>query len=159
MVDSNVCAHEVSMAWAIAYWVEAGAWSDGAATRLLPCALKRSLWTPFKANWEAQAVSLWAASDYHRTARCTSQAAMNTAFRCIAALSHVSLLPGLEKVPISPSLVTLLHICGVIPTPQSPISPETPRERRCLHIERWYRRIELRVFRDVLRVSWCFTMF
>ena len=27
---------------------------------------------------------------------------------------------GLEKVPISPWLVTLLHICGVIPTPQSP---------------------------------------
>ena len=30
---------------------------------------------------------------------------------------------GLEKVLISPWLVTLLHICGVVPTPQSPISP------------------------------------
>ena len=36
----------------------------------------------------------------------------------------------LEKVPVSPWLVTLLHICGVIPTPQSPISLETPREFR-----------------------------
>ena len=36
---------------------------------------------------------------------------------------------GLEKVPISPWLVTLLHIClcSVIQTPQLPISPETPR--------------------------------
>ena len=42
-----------------------------------------------------------------------------------------SVCTGLEKVPISPWLVTLLHICGVIPTPQSPISPETPR--RNLH--------------------------
>ena len=33
---------------------------------------------------------------------------------------------GLEKVPISVWLVTLLYICGVIPTPQSPILPETP---------------------------------
>ena len=63
---------------------------------------------------------------------------------------------GLEKVLISPRLVTLLHICGVIPTPQSPISPVTPRdrrrrraerrrlriERRRLRIERRYRRIE-----------------
>ena len=37
---------------------------------------------------------------------------------------------GLKKVLISPWLVTLLHICGVIPTPQSPISPETPRRYR-----------------------------
>ena len=38
---------------------------------------------------------------------------------------------GLEKVPISPLLVTLLHICGVTPTPQS---PETPRRyHRKLH--------------------------
>ena len=36
------------------------------------------------------------------------------------------LSPGLEKVPISQGLVTLLHISTVIPTPQSPISPETP---------------------------------
>ena len=35
--------------------------------------------------------------------------------------------PGLEKVRIPQWLVTLLHICGVIPTPQSPISPETQR--------------------------------
>ena len=79
----------------------------------------------------------------------------------------------LEKVPISPWLVTLLHICGVTPTPQSPISPKTPRDRRqrrrlriecrCLRIERRYRRIEWRVFKcflmfhNVLRVSWCFT--
>ena len=38
--------------------------------------------------------------------------------------------PGLEKVLISPWLVTLLQIFRVIPTPQSPISPETPRDRR-----------------------------
>ena len=34
-------------------------------------------------------------------------------------------ITGLEKVPISPWLVTLLHICGVIPTLRSPIFPET----------------------------------
>ena len=33
-------------------------------------------------------------------------------------------MTGLEKVLISPWLVTLLHICGVTPTPQSPISPK-----------------------------------
>ena len=33
-------------------------------------------------------------------------------------------LTGLEKVSISLWLVTLLHICGVIPTSQSPISPD-----------------------------------
>ena len=38
--------------------------------------------------------------------------------------------PCLEKVLISAWLVTLLHICGVIPTPQSPLSPETPRRCR-----------------------------
>ena len=37
---------------------------------------------------------------------------------------------GLEKVPISPWLVILLHICGFIPTPQS---PETLREHWYLH--------------------------
>ena len=37
---------------------------------------------------------------------------------------------GLERVLISPWLVTLLHIFGVIPTPQSLISPETPRQYR-----------------------------
>ena len=64
----------------------------------------------------------------------------------------LSVLSGLEKVLISPWLVTLLHICGVIPTPQLPISPETPR---------WYRRIEWRVFHDISQcfksVSRCFT--
>ena len=71
---------------------------------------------------------------------------------------------GLEKVPISPWLVTLLHICGVIPMMQLPISPETLHERRyrhpkrqCLRIKCRYRRIEWRVFHNVLRVSWCFT--
>ena len=43
---------------------------------------------------------------------------------------NLSLATGLEKVLISPWLVTLLHICGVIPTPQSLISPETPRRYR-----------------------------
>ena len=78
-----------------------------------------------------------------------------------------------KKIPISPWLITLLRICGVIPTP---ISPETPR---------WYcqklhaiamnslkvqyagmvRVVHdvLRVFQDVSQcftsVSWCFTMF
>ena len=33
---------------------------------------------------------------------------------------------GLEKGPISPWLVTLLHICGLVRTPQSPISLGTP---------------------------------
>ena len=58
----------------------------------------------------------------------------------------IPLRAGLEKVLTSPRLVTLLHICGVIPTPQSPV---TPRDRRCrrserqrLCIERRYRRIE-----------------
>ena len=55
----------------------------------------------------------------------------------------------------------------------APISPITPRDRRCrraerrrLHIERRYRRIEWRLFHDVsqcfkcfTRVLWCFTMF
>ena len=89
---------------------------------------------------------------------------------------------GLGKVLIYPWLVTLLHICGVVPTPPSPISPETPRDRRrrrierrrlriewpprdrrhrCpkrrrLHIERRYCRIEWRVFHDV---SQCFKYF
>ena len=76
------------------------------------------------------------------------------------------LCSGLKKVPISPWLVTLLHICGVISTPQLPILPETSREcryqraegwcccgeRRCLCIERRYRCIEWRVFE-------CFVMF
>ena len=96
--------------------------------------------------------------------------------------------PGLEKVLISPWLVTLLHICGVIPTPRDRrrrraerrhlrIQRRRPRiewpprdrrrrcpkrrrlhiERRRLRIERRYRRIEWRLFHDVLSVSWCFT--
>ena len=42
-------------------------------------------------------------------------------------LPMISLKSGLEKVLISPWLVTLLPICRVIPTPQSLISLETPR--------------------------------
>ena len=49
-------------------------------------------------------------------------------------------VPGLEKVLISPWLVTLLHICGVIPTPQS---PETP----------WRYRRQLRAIVDVATPS------
>ena len=50
---------------------------------------------------------------------------------------------GLEKVLISPWLVTLLHICRVIPTLQSPMLPETPR---------WYLRL-LRAIADVAAPS------
>ena len=57
---------------------------------------------------------------------------------------------GLEKVLISPWLVTLLHICGVIPTPQSPILPVTPSDRRRLRAERRRFRIE----RRRLRIEW-----
>ena len=76
-----------------------------------------------------------------------------------------SLWSGLEKVLISPWLVTLLHICGV--TPQSPISLVTPHNRRRLRIERRHLRIERRrlhierqvfwVFHDDHNVFWCFT--
>ena len=94
--------------------------------------------------------------------------------------------PGLEKVPISPWLATLLHISGVTPTPQLPV---TPRDRRCLRIERIslyrmtsarsptsprqvptsphrapissHRMMSVRMFHDVSHcfksVSWCFT--
>ena len=51
---------------------------------------------------------------------------------------------GLEKAVISPRLVTLLHICGVIQTPQSPISPITPRDRRRRRAESRRLRIERR---------------
>ena len=67
---------------------------------------------------------------------------------------------GLKKVLISQWLVTLIHICGVIP---KPVSPVTPCNRRCLRIERRYRHIKWRVFKsfgmfhNVLSVSWCFT--
>ena len=37
---------------------------------------------------------------------------------------------GLEKAPVSQWLVTLLHICGVIPTLHLPISVETLRQYR-----------------------------
>ena len=81
-------------------------------------------------------------------------------------------------LPIYPWLVTLLHICGVIPTPQSQISRETPRRYRRklrasadIDASEW-RVFEcfvmfyecfmmfhnvLRVFHNVLSVSWCFT--
>ena len=84
---------------------------------------------------------------------------------------------------ISQGLVTLLHICKVIPTPQLPIyrrklgvrhrlgrTPKNCRdehqccstERRRCHIERRYCRIERRVLQDVLCFtsgSRCFQMF
>ena len=70
---------------------------------------------------------------------------------------------GLEKVPISPWLVTLLHISGVTPTPQS---PETPRDRGHRRAERRRRRAELRRRRGARRyrhIEWrvfdCFMMF
>ena len=47
------------------------------------------------------------------------------------------------------TISTLLHICGVIPTRQS---PETPRKCQYRHAERRYRRTEWQVFHDVLRV-------
>ena len=93
-------------------------------------------------------------------------------------LQEIYLLTGLKKVPISPWLVTLLHICGVIPTPNItrnsvPISPATPHEhlychverqsryanRRCLCIERQYHQVEWRVFHDVSQCFKSFMMF
>ena len=83
---------------------------------------------------------------------------------CKSDIEQWQLHAGLEKVPISPWLVTLLHICGVTPTPQSlknsaPISPVTTRDRWLrrakrwrLRIEHWYCRIEWRVFHIILRV-------
>ena len=55
---------------------------------------------------------------------------------------------GLEKVLISPWLVTLLHIYGVTPNPQLLISPETPHQPPILS----HRMKSVRVFHDVLRV-------
>ena len=78
-------------------------------------------------------------------------------------LAHIStlLFPGLDEMLLSPWLVTLLHICGVIPTLQSPKWMETPcRYRRS---GGRYRPIEWRVFEcfmmfhNVLSVSWGFT--
>ena len=77
--------------------------------------------------------------------------------------SQPTTISGLEKVPISPWLVTLLHICGVIPTPQL---PETPSQyhrklRMRAHVsapEWWVFKCVimfhdgLRVFHDVLLV-------
>ena len=82
---------------------------------------------------------------------------------------------GMERMPISQRLVTMLHICGVIPTPQSHISPETPlrvpvsphRAAILLHLTSnvWvFHDVSqvvhngLHVFRDILSVS-CFAMF
>ena len=42
-------------------------------------------------------------------------------------------LPGLEKIPVSQGLVTLLHICEVIQTPQSRISQEIPCQAQKSH--------------------------
>ena len=107
-----------------------------------------------------------------------------TIFKVLPSNATLRTAAGLEKVPISPWLVTLLHICGVTPTPQL---PETPRdlglrraerrrrraerrclriERRCLRIERRCLRIErrcLRIGRRYRRIEWrvfdCFMMF
>ena len=85
---------------------------------------------------------------------------------------------GLEKVPISPWLVTLLHICRIIPTPQSSETPRRYRRTECRCC--WpsadvadrvpilphrapissHRMASVRVFHNVLTfksVSWCFT--
>ena len=50
--------------------------------------------------------------------------------RIVTYKTKTTLRAGLAKVLVSPWLVTLLHICRVIPTPQSPISLETPRRYR-----------------------------
>ena len=63
--------------------------------------------------------------------------------------------PGLEKVPISPWLVTLLHICGVIPTPQSPDVDITAHRYHVLLVVQMFYNV-LHVFHDVLL---CLTMF
>ena len=48
---------------------------------------------------------------------------------------------GLQKIPIYPWLVTLSHICRVIPTLQSLISAETSREHWYCHTERRYHNV------------------
>ena len=67
---------------------------------------------------QSHVIEFWSSAiEYHRLALyCVhSQATpLITSNNCAACFS-----PGLEKVPISQGLVTLLHICGVIPTPQS----------------------------------------
>ena len=75
---------------------------------------------------------------------------------------------GLEKIHIG--LVMLLHICGVIPTPQLPIYRQKLcigcryhcTKRKCCRIECRYHRIEWWVFvfqvsQCFKSVSWCFT--
>ena len=42
---------------------------------------------------------------------------------CVVTDQWWRLETGLEKKPISQGLVTLFHICGVIPTPQLPETP------------------------------------
>ena len=74
---------------------------------------------------------------------------------------------GLEKIPTSQGLVTPLHICRVIPTPQLPNSPETLclvpislTEHWCCHIECRFHCIERHVcecFMIFTCVLWCFT--
>ena len=73
------------------------------------------------------------------------------------AAEPVTWLPsGLEKIPISPWLVTLIHICGVIQTRQS---PKTLSERQYCHIECDITASSADVFAsngECLTVSWSF---
>ena len=69
---------------------------------------------------------------------------------------------GLEKVQLGISMISnsvkhLRYI--VIPTPQSQISPETPRERRCRRAERRCCRAKRQDHRFEWRVFECFMMF
>ena len=75
---------------------------------------------------------------------------------------------GLVKIPMSQGLVTLLHICRVIPTPQSPISTETPPQvpislRQALvpmfHLEHRCHCFEQRVFKCFMMFYECLMMF
>ena len=65
-----------------------------------------------------------------------------------------SLLTGLKKIPISQGLVTLLHICEVLPTLQLPTLPEMLHQHRFHCIEQRVLGFHdaLRVFHNVLRV-------
>ena len=59
---------------------------------------------------------------------------VNLAYAFMKSTNAIYHKSGLEKTPISPWLVTLLHIHGVIPTTQLPISLETsPQYCRKLH--------------------------
>ena len=69
---------------------------------------------------------------------------------------------GSEKVPTSPWLVTLLHICGVIPTLQSLISPETPHRylrklRTSADVAALSDDVAAPMSHRMASVSWCFT--